>query len=127
MTQFNYNNKAFIADVGLTDDYVDTLVRYLQAMALPSYKINQVQSAIRQGKVVDPPVVAVRFGNSLFIKGIVSGNVGVVYSGAIDRNNKYQEVTISFTVCETDPQDADTIAKWGSFRGLETVLSKGLK
>lgn len=46
MTQLNYNNKAFIADVGLNDDYVDTLVKYLQAMALPTYKVSQVQSAI---------------------------------------------------------------------------------
>ncbi len=127
MTQLNYNNKAFIADVGLNDDYIDTLVKYLQAMALPTYKVSQVQSAISQGKIVNPPIAAVRFGNSLFIKGIVSGNVGVTYAGAIDRNNKYQEVTVSFTIVETEPQDADTIAKWGSFRGLETVLSKGLK
>lgn len=127
MSQLNYNNKAFIADVGLNDDYVDTLIKYLQAMALPTYKVSQVQSAISQGKIVNPPIAAVRFGNSLFIKGIVSGNVGVTYSGAIDRNNKYQEATVSFTIVETDPQDADTIAQWGSFRGLETVLSKGLK
>ena len=79
MSQLNYNNKAFIADVGLNDDYVDTLIKYLQAMALPTYKVNQVQSAISQGKIVNPPIAAVRFGNSLFIKGIVSGNVGVTY------------------------------------------------
>lgn len=127
MSQLNYNNKAFIADVGLNDDYVDTLIKYLQAMALPTYKVNQVQSAISQGKIVNPPIAAVRFGNSLFIKGIVSGNVGVTYSGTIDRNNKYQEATVSFNIVETDPQDADTVAQWGSFRGLETVLSKGLK
>lgn len=127
MTQINYKNKTFLADVNLGDDYVDTLVRYLQAMALPSYKVSQVTSAISQGKIVNPPVVAVRFGNEVFIKGIVNGEVAVTYSGPIGRNDKYQQVAISFSVTETDPQDANSIAKQGSFRGLETVLTRGLR
>lgn len=127
MTQINYRNKAFLADVELGDDYVDTLIRYLQAMALPSYKVSQVTSAVSQGKIVNPPVVAVRFGNEVFIKGIVNGDVAVTYSGPIGKDNKYQQVAISFSVTETDPQDANSIVKWGSFRGLETVLTKGLK
>lgn len=126
MTQFNRNNKSFIDGVDIGDDYVDTLVKYLQAMALPSYKVGQVQSAINSGKLVNPPVVAVRFGNTAFIKGIVDGNVGVDYSGPITRDNKYQQVSVSFTVAETEPQDAETLAKWGSFRGLEAVMTKGL-
>ena len=127
MTQLNYKNKAFLADVELGDDYVDTLIRYLQAMALPAYKASQVQSAISQGKIVNPPIAAVRFGNEIFIKGIVSGEVGVTYSGPIGSDGKYKQVTISFNIIETEPQDAESIAKWGSFRGLETVLSKGLQ
>lgn len=127
MTQLNYNNKAFLANVELGEDYVDTMIRYLQAMALPSYKVSQVTSAISQGKIVNPPVVAVRFGNEIFIKGIVNGDVSVTYGGPINKDNKYQQVNISFSVTETDPQDANSIAKWGSFRGLEPVLTKGLK
>ena len=126
MTQFNRNNRSFIEGVDIGDDYVDTLVKYLQAMALPSYKVGQVQSAINSGKLVNPPMVAVRFGNTLFIKGIVDGNVGVDYSGPITRDNKYQQVSVNFTVAETEPQDAETLAKWGSFRGLEAVMTKGL-
>ncbi len=126
MTQFNKNNRAFIEGVDIGDDYVDTLVRYLQAMALPSYKVGQVQSAINSGKLVNPPVIAVRFGNTLFIKGIVDGVVGVDYSGPISKDNKYQLVNVNFTVAETEPQDAETLAKWGSFRGLEAVITKGL-
>ena len=107
--------------ISLDDDYVDTLIEYLQAMALPSYKAQEVSS-----KTVNPPLVAVRFGNTLFVKGIVSGDVQVTWSGGLTRDNKYQEANITFRILETDPQDADTIAKWGSFRGLETALTKGL-
>ena len=122
VTQFNRTNRAFIEDIEIGEDYVDTLVKYLQAMALPSYKAAQVRSAVNSGKLVNPPIIAVRFGNTLFIKGIV----GVTYSGPIDRNNKYQMVNVSFTVSETDPQDAESLAKQGSMRGLETVMTKGL-
>lgn len=128
MYQFNRTNLNFIDEVGrsLNEDYVDTLIRYLQAMALPSYTAGQVQTAVVEGKLVNPPAVAVRFGNTLFIKGIVDGEVGVSHSGAIDSNKKYKEVSITFSVAETEPQDAETIAKWGSFRGLETVLTRNL-
>lgn len=128
MYQFNRSNLDFIDEVGksLDEDYVDTLVRYMQAMALPSYTAGQVQKAVVDGKLVNPPMVAVRFGNTLFIKGIVDGDVGVSYSGPIDSNRKYKEVSVTFTVTEVEPQDAETLAKWGSFRGLETVLTKGL-
>ena len=90
-------------------------------MALPSYKAQEVSA-----KTVNPPLIAIRFGNTLFVKGIVSGDVQVTWSGGLSRNNKYQEANITFRVLETDPQDADTISKWGSFRGLETALTKGL-
>lgn len=127
MTQLNYTNANFIADAGLGEDYVDVLIRNLQAMALPKYKAAQVQSATQQGKIIDPPVAAVRFGNTIFIKGVVTGDVSVVYSGPIDSSGKYQQVALSFTISEIEPQDADSILEQGSTRALETVLSKGLQ
>ena len=33
---------------------------------------------------------------------------------------------ISFTVTEVDPYDAQTVAKMGSFRGLDRTLEKNL-
>lgn len=101
-------------------DYVDILIRYLQAMALPSY------ASATASKMLNPPMIAVRFGNTLFIKGIVNGNVGVDYSGPISEDGKYQVVDINFDVNEVDPQDAETISQWGSFRGLEKVLTRNL-
>ena len=121
MSSVNINNTDFLDKDELTDDYVDTLIKYLQAMALPSFKAIEISN-----KMVNPPMIAVRFGNQVFIKGIVNGDVAVTYSGPLDSYNRYQEVAISFNVSEVDPYDADTIAKWGSFRGLETALTKNM-
>ena len=87
---------------GEGDDYVDTIIKNLQAIALPSYK-NAV-------KLVNPPQVAVRFGNEIFIKGIVNGGVTVTYSLPILSDNKYAIVEVQFTVTEIDPYDAETVA-----------------
>lgn len=122
-TKFLDANKEFSpAVIEITDDYIDVLIKYLQAMALPSYGADSISS-----KMINPPMVAVRLGNELFIKGVVVGDVGVTYSGPIDKQLKYQQVTVSFNVSEIDPQDAEEIAKWGSFRGLETVLTRHMK
>lgn len=122
LNDVNRSNTEFSDNVvEMDEDYVDTLIKYLQAMALPSYKAKEVSS-----KTINPPMIALRFGSTFFIKGIVSGDVTVTWQGPITRNNKYQEATVSFRVQEVDPQDADTIAKWGSFRGLETALTKGM-
>ena len=126
MTAVNYDNERFIDDLNtmLQNDYIDTLVRYLQAMALPKY--SAISTSDTYNKMVNPPLVAVRFGNSVFIKGIVDGDVQVTYSGPIDVSGKYQQVDVSFTIKETEPQDAEQLAKNGSFRGLNNLLSGGL-
>lgn len=121
MYEVNINNTNFLDPEDLTSDYIDTLVKYLQAMALPSY--NSQPSS----KMVRPPEVALRIGNTVFIKGVVSSPVSVNHSGPISRDKKYQEITLSFTITETEPQDAETVAKWGSFRGLETVLTRNMQ
>lgn len=124
MNDVNYNNLEFMSEdmVSLSDDYVDTLIKYLQAMALPAYAANDISS-----KMINPPLIAVRFGNEVFIKGIVQDVVTVTYSGPIGSDGKYKEVAIDFKVTEVDPQDAETIVKWGSFRGLESALTKKLR
>lgn len=126
MNAFNFDNTKFIDHVNemLGNDYIDTLVRYLQAMALPKY--SAINASDTYNKMVNPPLVAVRFGNSVFIKGIVNGDVQVTYSGPISKDGKYQEVSVSFTINETEPQDADQLSNWGSFRGLSNLLSTGL-
>ena len=116
MQMMNYKRSNLNVEIG--DDYVDTIIKQLQACALPSYKI--------AAKMVNPPSVAVRFGNEIFIKGIINGGVTVTYKTPLLENNKYALVDISFTVTETDPYDAETVANLGSFRGLNSTIEKRL-
>lgn len=120
-------------------DYIDLMINELQSIALPNY--------IHGQKMVDPPLVAVRFGDQVFCKGIVDGGVSTQYQGPILANpltdangdyvydtngkkvigkGKYALVDISFKVTEVDPYDANTIAQIGSFRGLNRSLEKNL-
>lgn len=99
-----------------TDDYLDVVIRQLQAMAVPNYHSGS--------KMVDPPLVAVRFGKDLFCKGVITQGVTVTYSGPILRNDKYAEVTVEFTICEVDAYDAESVLLQGSFRGLSQDLTR---
>ena len=98
-------------------DYLDRLIRELQSAALPKYSTTE--------KMVNPPLVAVRFGEDIFCKGVIDGGVSVSYSGPILSTNKYAEVSINFNIKEVDPYDADTIQQLsgaGSYRGISTDL-----
>lgn len=92
------------------EDYVDALIRKLQSISVPKYEAST--------KSVQPPQVAVRFGNEIFIKGIVTGSINVTYSKPVLDNGKYAIVSLNFTVTETDPYDESTIKQQGSFRGI---------
>lgn len=99
------------------EDYVDTLIKKLQSISVPKYNLSN--------KAVEPPMVAIRLGDEIFIRGIVNGGITVTYEKPILNNNKYASVSIVFTVSETDPYDATSIAKNGSFRGLTKSMKKG--
>ncbi len=107
----------FSLEVG--EDYVDALIRKIQAIALPKYTV--------ASKSVVPPMVAVRIGagEDIFIKGVVNGGVTVGYSGPILSNGQYATVAISFSVSEIDPYDAETVAQLGSFRGITSAFKGG--
>lgn len=114
MTQINYGVSN--ATVAMGDDYIDTLIKYVQAVALPAYGTSD--------KMVNPPIVAVRFGNDIFIKGVVNGGVTVTYQTPILVGEKYAHVSVSFTVSEIDPFDAQSVMNSGSFRGIDTTLER---
>lgn len=101
----------------LEDDYVDTLIKKLMSVAVPKYNAAD--------RSVQVPKVAVRFGEEVFIKGVVNGDIAVTYIKPILDNNKYAQVAITFQVYETEPYDADTIAREGSFRGLTRPFKNG--
>lgn len=116
MTQINYGISNLNVELG--DDYVDTIIKQLQSISVPKY--------VAERKMVNPPMIAVRFGNDIFIKGVVNGNINVTYEGPILAGNRYAQVTISFTVSEVDPYSAEMIAEQGSFRGFSTTLERNL-
>jgi len=123
MDDININRSNVSLKTEYGEDYVDALCRAVQAIALPRYNLDN--------KAVEPPLVAVRFGDQIFIKGIVNGAVGVTYEKPIiltrdGKQSKYACVTISFDVSEVDPYDATTVYQNGSFRGVVKTLKYGM-
>lgn len=113
MNQINYSNPHYL-EVG--DDYVDLLVKEIQAACIPNYGASE--------KLVDPPIVALKIGDEIYIKGVISGTIGVTYGLPIlnyHGKDKYAQVSIGFTVSETTPYDAETILQIGSFRAVSDI------
>ena len=97
-------------------DYVDIMIKQLNAAVLPRYAAAE--------KMVNPPIVAVRFGKDIFCKGVITGGLTTTYAGPILRTDKYAQVNVDFTISEIDPYDADTVMNVGHFRGLNTTLER---
>ena len=116
MNDINLQGAKLRIEVG--DDYIDTLIKRLQSISLPRYQATS--------KSVVPPMVALRFGDEIFIKGVVSSQLSVTYKKPILSNNKYALVDIAFTISEVDPYDADSVAQFGSFRGLTRTFKNGV-
>ena len=114
MWQLNYQQSNMPLSTENGDDYVDVMAREIQAAALPAYSTS--------GKMVNPPLVSLRLGNDIFIKGVVSGSVGVTYSYPILESKKYAGVAIDFGLMEVAPYSADDVMQMGSFRGLSMTL-----
>lgn len=104
--------------LGEGEDYVDNLIKALQSIALPKYNLTN--------KAIEPPLVALRLGNEVFIKGIVSGPIGVTFGKPILSNGKYAKIDLSLTITEVDPYDATSVFKNGGFRGVVQSLKKGM-
>lgn len=106
MNQVNLESASSFLNPG--DDYVDLFLKQIQAAVLPNYGAS--------AKMVDPPIVAVRVGPEVFIKGVINGPIGVTYQLPILKNDKYAVVEVAFPVTEITPYDATTILSIGSFR-----------
>jgi hypothetical protein len=96
------------------DDKAESFIHAMQAIAVPKYNLSN--------KAIEPPLVAIRLGREVFIKGIVSGSISVTYGKPILVNEKYATMEIGFTITEVDPYDSTTVFKNGSFRGLTATL-----
>lgn len=123
MREINYRVSNVKPDAG--DDYVDYMIKAVQASALPSYDVAL--------KMVNPPVVALKLGNDIFIKGVITGSVSVSYALPItpgvkpdgsrdDSISKYANVTIELGINEIEPYQASDVMRDGSFRGVPKSL-----
>lgn len=100
------------------EDKAESFIHALQAIAVPKYNLSN--------KAIEPPLVAIRLGREVFIKGVVTSGISVTYGKPILVNEKYATVKVSFTVSEVDPYDSTTIFQNGSFRGLTATLKQGM-
>ena len=100
------------------NDLMDTLIKRIQSIALPRYDA--------ANKQVVPPMIALRLGSEIFIKGVVNGSVSVTYVKPIREDNRYAQAQISFTVYEVEPYDAESVSQLGSFRGLTKTFKSGI-
>lgn len=100
------------------EDYVDSLIKALQSIALPKYNL--------ENKAVEPPLLALRLSNEIFIKGVLTSSIGLDFSKPILSNGKYAIVTLSLAISEVDPYDATSVFKNGGFRGVVRTLRKGM-
>lgn len=100
------------------EDKAESFIHALQAIAVPKYNLSN--------KAIEPPLVAVRLGREVFIKGIVNNGITVTFGKPILVNEKYATVKIDFTISEVDPYDASTVFQNGSFRGLTATLRQGM-
>ena len=118
MRQINYEVSNIPDDLSnLTkygDDYVNYMVKAIQAAALPSYEAAT--------KMVNPPIVAVRLGKDIFIKGVVTGSVSVTYAMPITTDGHYASVRIGLNVAEIEPYTAQDVITQGSYRGIPKTL-----
>ena len=100
------------------EDKAESFIHALQAIAVPRYNLSN--------KAIEPPLVAVRLGREVFIKGVVTSGISVTYKKPILVNEKYAQMSVGFTISEVDPYDATTVFKNGSFRGLTATLRQGM-
>ena len=101
-----------------SDDMAERFIHALQAIAVPKYNLSN--------KAIEPPLVAIRLGREVFIKGVITSSISVTFKKPILINEKYAEISVGFTVSEVDPYDATTVFQNGSFRGLTATLRHGM-
>lgn len=112
LNEVNGVNGTIILEDG--EEPIDALIRDIQSIALPVYRV--------ANKQVVPPMVAVRLGNSIFVKGVVQGGVSIEWQKPILDDDRYAQCTLSFEVLEVEPFDATSVAQLGSFRGVTSTF-----
>jgi len=116
MDDVNVDNTSVKLAAG--EDYIDNLINALRAVVVPKYNLSN--------KAVEPPLVALRLGEEVFVKGVVNNSIGLTFEKPILSNNKYAQVSLQLTISEVDPYDATEVYKSGGFRGIVKTLRNGM-
>lgn len=114
----NANNPTAINSTAAGEYMLDGMVRALQSISLPKYSASN--------KAIEPPLVALRLSNEVFIKGIVTSPIQLTYELPIIYGDRYAQVRLSLSITEVDPYDAATVFQNGSFRGVVKTLRDGM-
>lgn len=91
-------------------DACDDLIMSLEQAVLPDYN--------SASKMVNPPVVALKLRDEIYIKGVVT-NVQKTFDLPIlhiNGKDKYAMVNLSFSISEITPQTASIVPKVGAYR-----------
>lgn len=109
--------------INSNEDYTEILINNLEACSVPKYSDTS--------KMIDPPMAALKIENSIFIKGVVKGGVGVDWHLPMLRDGKYAYADVSFTIEEVTPYSAEQIQRIGSYRDtgdmpLSTTLTSNI-
>jgi len=113
MNDINIVPNNFNLDPGT--DIVEEFINSIESAVIPKYD-NSV-------KALNPPMVSIRIGNELYIKGIVS-SVSKEFSGPILDNDKYAVCRVNFSVQGVDPIDAEMVKAVGSYRGASRAVER---
>lgn len=113
---YDINKDISNLNVTVDNDYVDLFIKYIQAAVLPSYEA--------ASKMVNPPMLSLRLGNDIFIKGVITSQVSITYKYPVLSNGRYANVEIGINISEVDPYDAKTVLNTGSFRYVSTTLER---
>lgn len=115
LNELNTTNDKFMNEIR-NEETIEELISMLEASVLPKYT--------NETKAVNPPIIALRLGKTIYIKGIVE-QVSHTYKKPII-DDKYQVCDIQFSIQEYEPFDAEAVKTIGSFRGLDVALDKSI-
>lgn len=113
LADVNLTNVTFLGEAIDPEEAINILIRTMEAAVLPKY--------VDATKAINPPVISVRIGRDIYIKGVCS-RVQHEWNGPI-RDDRYLQCDISFDVQEYNAYDAKLAKTLGKYRGQDSNVS----
>lgn len=113
LNDVNLTNMTFLGKKIDPEETINELINTLEASVLPKY--------VDATKAVNPPIVSVRLGKDIYIKGVCT-NCTHTFKGPI-RQEHYLQCDLSLSIMEYDAYDAQLVKTLGKYRGVQDSLS----